>query len=706
MFFQHFDVTTSEPITKKTVIGHRLIRHKAHTFNSLSKSTKKIPVVEYETVFSKLSNIYLNAPKMEVMQNYHEFVMGLNNPIALRSWQRLLSLYQSYKPYERVVGTYTTIQDSVVYLIETQEQFMSAMNADINLVYCDTETTGLKAYKGSVRMLQFGYIVEGTLRVFLCPGDVVQWQQFSDWLQGKSVVFHNLKFDMHQLVAQGVDLLHPSITLVDTMIMYRTYYPGILIGMSGLNDIVKGQYGIELDKRYQKLSFNRDSYCLDMVDYAASDILALYIVHSNFVNYYKALEHLDQVVNGFPLFYSMEMETLKIVYKMEAKGVQLDSSLIADLEQEFSTKIADIKDYLVEILNAKSGRTDSNPNSPMQVMSAMKVSSTQASELEKLLALNTTSEELKEFIKKFIEYKSLVKLMSFITALPLEVNPDTQKIHASFNHSGTSTGRFSCSSPNLQQIPRDARMRKLFKASPGCKLIVADYGQIELVLAAQITKDETLCNAYKSGLDVHKLTASRLMGKDISEVTKQDRQLAKAVNFGLAYGMGAKKLVIYAETSYEVKMTLEEAEKFRNIYLNDLYPGLKDWHTRSSQEMNYYIQPPSVTLMGRSRLFRHPALGSHQGGIGFSAYVNAQDQGSGADIIKIALMTYEQLVDSSKAYPIMQIHDEIVVESTEEYVQEAYDLLLKAMHYAAKVIIPDLPVTIEAHIGNNWAEAK
>lgn len=910
-YFQHTDLLTHDPVTYGTSVGYFVAQTSMSTYNSLRKTTKEVEVVQYELILEKLSNCLKEYSALDNFTQYHQTVLSLGNSTAAYGFDRLISLYNPPEVKHKV-NSFPLCTDYSLYLVETSEQFLNIVQKSPDLVYVDTETIGLRPFKGSVKFLQMGFIEGDTLKIFLCPSPVVDWKALDNWFKGKSLVFHNLKFDMHQLVAQGVNLLHPSIKLVDTMIMYRVFYPGILVGNSGLNDIISGQYPIQLDKRYQKLSFNRASYCFDMVDYAACDIYALHIIHSNFVNFHKQVTYLDSVVSSFDFFYELEMETLKNVFKMEAIGISLDFSKIESLFDSFTETVERLK---AELLNYMGD--SANPNSHAQVMKTMlqlanqkvTIDSTQAKDLEKLLGVQSTPNELKTFIKLFLEYKKTAKLLSFVTSLPLEINPETKKIHASFNHSGTATGRFSCiaegekvigvgweksiedvnvgdlvysytangtvtikpvtakynngvkncvsvewvsvgnhkrgnlictadhklrltsgewvkaeelvagqrlthlrkvkqttgrirlyganyyqeveeqcikreyfkasnkmhihhsdtvdqaakrlgvgtrtlkqqcknrgiayenhkvisvtyvgyrqvydlevqdthnfiaseicvhncNSPNMQQIPRDSRMRDLFTASPGCNLIVADYSQIELVIAAQITQDTTLLEAYKTGIDVHKLTASKLLNKPIEEVSKSDRQLAKAVNFGLVYGMGAKKLVIYAETSYGVSMSLEEAERFRYTYLNDLYPGVQAWHKRSSEELNFYICPPAVTLMGRNRLFRHPILGQAQNGVGFSAYVNAQDQGTGADIVKLALMLLDKTIDKSQAYPVLQVHDEIVVEATEEYTEQAKILLDQAMVYAGKLLIKDIPVAVEVGVGKTWAEAK
>jgi DNA polymerase I-like protein with 3'-5' exonuclease and polymerase domains len=715
--FQTQDILTNESLATETPMGLKFIYNPSvNCYNALSKATKKIPVVEHEVILEKIAQAVKEYDSLENFYQFHQNVFSLGNSVAANTWERLLGLLNT-KTTLSPPGNAPLAKDYDLYLCNNKNQVINALEyveSNAEQVYLDTETTGLAAYKGSICLVQLGFVLDGTLIIFLMPSRFIQWEYLNQALIGTTVIVHNLKFDLNQLMAQGVNLHHPDITLVDTMLLYRSFYPGLLIGNSGLGDILAGQYPVKLDKRYQKLAFNRDIYGFEMIDYAACDIYALHVIHTNFKNYFRSVPHLEQVQKTFAKFYSIEMEVLKVVQKMEFKGIPLDMDKLNPLADEVTELVNGLTQKLKLTMELATGNPDPNPNSPMQVMAVMEIlckgkvtiTSTAEDTIKDYLGNTSLPEDFREFVEQFMEYKKQTKLLSFLTKLPTEINPETGRVHASFNHSGTATGRFSCNNPNMQQIPRDGRMRELFAAPKGKKLIVADYSQIELVIAAQITKDKVMTDAYNQGLDIHKITGALVSGKELSEVTKADRQLAKAVNFGLIYGMGAKKFVIYAKTSYGVEVEFQQALDFKEKFLSK-YQGIAEWHKLSSMEQNYYIIPPAMTLSGRLRLFRHPIVGGQSmGGFSFSAYVNSQDQGTGADMVKISLILLDQLLDNSRAYPILTVHDEIVLEADEDYVEEATKILESVMLHAAYLFIKDMPVNAEAGVGDNWLTAK
>jgi DNA polymerase-1 len=239
---------------------------------------------------------------------------------------------------------------------------------------------------------------------------------------------------------------------------------------------------------------------------------------------------------------------------------------------------------------------------------------------------------------------------------------------------------------NLQNLPRDPRYRKCFAAPPGRVLVKADYSQIELRLAARIANEPRMRAAYERGEDLHALTAKAILGK--ADVTKADRQLAKAVNFGLLYGMGAKGFRVYARSNYVLALTAAEAEAYREKFFA-IYPALRKWHQR---------QPDGAietrTVLGRRRVKVEK----------FTENLNTPVQGSGADGLKAALgLLWERRDEVPSAVPVLVVHDEIVVECDEADAGRARDWLVRTMQDGMRPFADPVPVEVEVSIGNTWA---
>ena len=270
------------------------------------------------------------------------------------------------------------------------------------------------------------------------------------------------------------------------------------------------------------------------------------------------------------------------------------------------------------------------------------------------------------------------------------INSATGRLHPQYGQIGAWSGRMSCWNPNIQQIPRDLNFRTCFVAAPGKKLIIADYSQIELRVAAQISGDKRMIDAYKKGEDLHTLTASLVSDVSVDAVTKAQRQSAKAVNFGLIFGMGAASLQQYAQQSYGVEITLEQAALFRNSFFK-AYPGIAGWHkhikdTKPTEERS---------LSGRKFIFDKDS--------GFSGLYNTPVQGTAADIAKVALGMLVKRVKGTSIKAVAAVHDEILLEADAEEAQQAAVMLKEVMEEAGNSILKTVPCVAEVEIANSWA---
>ncbi|HPD39825.1 MAG TPA: DNA polymerase, partial [Mesotoga infera] len=329
-----------------------------------------------------------------------------------------------------------------------------------------------------------------------------------------------------------------------------------------------------------------------------------------------------------------------------------------------------------------------NLNSPKQLLEAL--------EKRGIKTDKTDAATLKSMEKKhpeasvILRYRKASKAVStFTEKLPGFIHPVTGRIHPSYWQLGAATGRFSCSNPNLQQIPNELRFRECFIPAPGNKFVIADYSQIELRVAAAISRDPVMLKAYRTGEDLHRQTAAILTGKDPADIDKKERQLAKAVNFGLLFAMGARGLSDYAENSYGVKMSVREAEEFKGKFF-DHYTGLRDWH-KCTKSGSYY---EARTLKGRRRLWSTVSS--------LNERLNMPVQGTAADIMKIALARLPKALKGTEAKLVAIIHDEIILEVPEDKAEEAKRMLVTVMESAGDGFI-DIPLVAEAAIADSWA---
>lgn len=336
-----------------------------------------------------------------------------------------------------------------------------------------------------------------------------------------------------------------------------------------------------------------------------------------------------------------------------------------------------------------------NMASPPQLLKALQAAGEEvpATDNESLQTLKD-----KELAAGIIAYRDAEKLAQQTSGLLKEVHHG--RIHADFDPNGARTGRFSCKRPNLQNVPR-GELRKCFIAPEGKALVVCDYSQIELRLAAAIAGDERMLEAFKNGTDLHTATAAIVLEKAPDEVSKADRQLAKAVNFGLIYGQSPKGLVRYAKTSYGVEMSETRAGAIRERFFR-AYSGLERWHRRCSRDARGFQSKESRTLLGRRRLLAEGDWWPR-----FAGLVNTPVQGSAADGIKRALtLLHDHPQRPATANIVATIHDEIVVECDQSDAEAVLALTKRCMLESMEQIAPGCPVEVEGGIGKSWGEAK
>lgn len=351
--------------------------------------------------------------------------------------------------------------------------------------------------------------------------------------------------------------------------------------------------------------------------------------------------------------------------------------------------------------------------------------------LARLAARLPEGSGLRRFAEGLRAYRAAKKRADFLRKWLESLHPADDRLHPDLRQiNPQGVGRFSASNPNLQQAPRGSEIRALFRAPAGRRLVVADYSAIEMRIMAQLSGDKTMRQAFLEGVDIHRFTAGRTAGKNPEEVTKDERQAAKSFNFGLIYGMQASTLRQYAETSYGVNLTIKEAEAAHEAFFR-AYPAIAAWHRRQDRRgyedgfeafhrhdwaRGYYVEKrPSVrTLAGRLRVWpvverdRRDGGGSYLRKVGsFTELYNSPDQGSGADLIKLAMgLLYRMLLRRGweDVWLTATVHDELVLEASKDLAGEAAVVLKEVMLEAGRRLLKDVPVEVEVTTADSWAD--
>jgi len=495
-------------------------------------------------------------------------------------------------------------------------------------------------------------------------------------LPAKPVLGHNIKFDALWLrVKCGLVLRN----VLDTMTASRLLTNGTK-EPNDLGAIISRHLQIDLPKDQGRSDWGAMALSEEQLRYAADDVHHLHALHG------KLQGELEKA--GLLTVYETEMDLLPVVVDIEARGFAIDKVRLAVL----SKKAAEERDTAATVLRQTFNAPALNPASPAQLKTVLAgVGITLESTGEE--ALQASGDD--RFVPHILAYRNAQKRTEQTEKLLQKIGPDG-RIHGRFEPTGTETGRFSSKDPNLQNIAR-GELRNCFVASPGCSLVVADYSQIELRAAAAIANEPKMIEAYRQGADLHKQTASLVLGISPDAVSKEDRQLAKAVNFGLLYGMYAATLVKYAKTSYGVTLTDQQAVQMRERFFN-AYRGLRRWHDKAGLEAGGAKEVR--TLLGRRRML--PA-GFDKRWARFSTLLNTPVQGSCADGMKKAIL----LVASRLPYGagiVSTVHDELIVETPSEQAEAVNTIVHDAMVEAMAAIFPQVPIVVDCKACQTWGE--
>lgn len=562
----------------------------------------------------------------------------------------------------------------------------------------DVETTALDPYKGDLRLVQLS---DGTntkvidLKAFGGRGSLATDPALAPLREilasnAQTKIAHNAKFDTKWV-------RHHLGTEVGGV--YDTYLASILISAGegerrhGLADVVQYFLGRTLDKSEQVSDWGADELSHSQVEYAAKDAAIMPEVRE------KLEERIS--ADGLTEVLRLENECVMPIAEMELNGFYLDRQRWQeqlDRVRVLQKKAGDeLQDMLAAGVAQASlfGRTEINLDSQAQVTDALlnlgvpMPNSTRAWELQPLA-------EQYPVVAKLLEYRGVAKAAQSFGENILEfIEPKTGRIHADFRQIGAPTGRFSCSSPNLQQIPHEAEYRRCFRAPDGRKLVIADYSQIELRILADFSEDRQFIEAFESGRDFHSATAAQVFGIDAADVTPDQRSFAKRLNFGVVYGIGASRFASMTG------LTQTEAENTLRKYFAT-YPRMDEW--LRSQAKNIITERQTRTKSGRLAKFNFDENDRSSVGAAQRFAKNMPIQGTSADILKRALRFLHDDLRGTSGKLVNIVHDEIIVECDTTEAEMIVEKLGSAMQRAGREYVKKVPVKVDAHIADDWTK--
>ncbi|MGB1912485.1 MAG: DNA polymerase I [Porticoccaceae bacterium] len=706
--YQRLDEVEALSFRGAKTMAAKLEEHRELAYLSYQLATIKTDV-EVDLGVDQLAN---QAPD-------NDKLLSLFTDLEFKTWiNELAGNPSSTQPKEAVQGSAPNSQPSVVtpsvikYETLLEQQQLSKWLQKIQesqLVAVDTETTSLDYMvadlvgislavdAGEATYIPFGHDYLGVPQQLLRE-DVLE--AIKPILENPRIkkVGQNLKYDMSVLAQHGIDLKGVAF---DTML--ESYVLDSVATRHDMDSLAQHYLDIETTsfsdiagKGASQLTFNQIS--LEQAGpYAAEDADVTLRLH-------QALW--PQVQAELPLktlFQEIELPLINVLSRIERTGALVDDTLLFKQSQELAERLAELETQAWELAGEQF-----NLASPKQLAEIL-FAKLELPVLKKTAkgAPSTKEEVLQELAldyplpKVLLEHRGLAKLKSTYTdKLPVMINPATRRIHTSYHQAGTATGRLSSSDPNLQNIPirtaEGRRVRQAFIAPQGHKLIAADYSQIELRIMAHLSGDKNLLKAFELGQDVHRATAAEVFGVNLAQVTTDQRRSAKAINFGLIYGMSAFGL------AKQLNIGRKQAAEYIDLYF-ERYPDVQDYmnQVRHSAAEKGYVE----THFGR-RLYL-PEINSRNGMLRQAAErtaINAPMQGTAADIIKLAMINVDNWLTSNqlKSRMIMQVHDELVLEVPESEHQQVVIGVKECMENAASL---QVQLLVDVGVGDNWDEA-
>ena len=712
--YEQLDIVPTLPIRGAKTLPAKLEEHKEMAFLSYQLATIKCDV----PLDVGLDDLHLIEPDREkllelyTLLEFKSWIDEIQRDAKRVELKAAPVAEETVEVAEPVEAAYTTILDQATF-----DAWLKKLN-DAKLFAFDTETTGIDAQQAQLVGVSFAIQPHEAAYIPLTHSYIGVPQQLDrDTVllalkplledPAKLKVGQHAKFDMNILAncAIGGDPAH-GITVrgiaFDTML--ESYVLNSTATRHDMDSLAKKYLDYDTvsfqdiaGKGAKQLTF--DQIALEQAGpYAAEDADITLRLHQELHAQLTAIPSLASVLTD------IEMPLVPVLARIERQGALVDAALLGVQSVELGDKMVELERQAYEIAGEEF-----NLGSPKQLGAILyeklglpvlkKTGKGQASTAEEVLA--KLAEDDYPLPKVLMQYRSMSKLKSTYTdRLPEQINPRTGRIHTSYHQAVAATGRLSSSDPNLQNIPvrtaEGRRIRQAFVAPKGYKLLAADYSQIELRIMAHLSKDEGLMNAFRDNLDVHTATAAEVFKVELDEVTTDQRRSAKAINFGLIYGMGAQKL------GKDIGVDTKTAKAYIDVYFAR-YPGVREYmeRTRAQAADQGYVE----TFFGR-RLYL-PDINSNKPQERAAAErtaINAPMQGTAADIIKKAMVRVDNWLAYSDldAKVILQVHDELVLEVREDLVAEVSEKIREHMSAAAQL---DVPLLVEVGVGNNWDEA-
>jgi DNA polymerase-1 len=562
----------------------------------------------------------------------------------------------------------------------------------------DTETTELDPYEGVIRLVQLSTGKETQvidLKAFMGKGDLKTLPELAPLRELLAAdrpikIAHNAKFDAkwtkHHL---GVEIGG----VFDTLIASQLIAAGDQDRRHNLAEVASHFLGTELDKSEQVSDWAAEELSQSQIEYAARDAAIMVPLREKIVERLRQ----DELVKVAKL----EFDCVMPIAAMELNGFYLDEKRWREQLEKVKKEQEKVAFELQKMLSAGVaqaslfGVTEINLDSQSQVSDALRNLGVPVPETTRGWQLQPLAAEY-PVVAKLLEYRGVAKSISSFGETILEfIKPETGRIHSDFRQIGAPTGRFSCSKPNIQQIPHEEEYRRCFRAPEGKKLVIADYSQIELRILAQFSGDENFIKGFNSGADFHTITAAQVFNTKPEEVTADQRSFAKRLNFGVVYGIGAQRFALMTGLSQT------EAENIMRRYFAT-YRGLDEWLRNASRRV--VTERTARTAAGRLQRFRFneedrkEIAGAQRNGKNFPI------QGTSADILKRALHLLHKKLKGTSARLVNIVHDEIILECAAVEADQTADTLDKSMCEAGEEYVKKVPVKVDVHIADEWTK--
>jgi DNA polymerase-1 len=565
----------------------------------------------------------------------------------------------------------------------------------------DSETTSLDPYDGRMRLVQFAAPARPPVLIdldcFASNGDAAKVESLAplrDLLSAARPVkvAHNAKFDAKWVKRTlGVELGG----VFDTMLASQLVSAGETEDRHSLAVVAERYLNEEVDKT-QQLSNWGGELSAAQLEYAARDAALMLPLRDALISRLKS--------DGLVKVAQIEFECVLPVACMELNGIYLDAARWREQIEIVKKKRVLLAEELQGMLSEgvsqgslfENARADINLDSHTQLTAALKRLGVPVPDSTRNWKLQPLAADYK-VVEVLLEYRTVQKsLTSYGENILSDINPATGRIHANFHQIGAPTGRFACTNPNVQQVPHAEEYRRCFRAQgENRKLIIADYSQIELRILAHVTEDKGFIEAFNSGADLHRVTAAQVFNVPLAGVTKEQRDFAKRLNFGVVYGIGAQRF------SMMTGLPLSEAEQIMSRYFQT-YRGLDSWLREAARRA--VREKQARTLSGRLARFNFDPEDRQAASLAQRNGKNMPIQGASADILKRALRLLHDKLKGTTAQIVNIVHDEIVVEVDADQSEEIAKLVEESMCAAGEEFVTRVPVKVETEIGDEWVK--